>query len=362
MFVNDNSEITMNMDDQPCIKFKESWQPIAEDVHNIVVDSRSGSIRWNALRALAERDVFVYGVDITGQALWTVVPKAYTLQGKLRLAQFRSVGSEAHLQIARAFVDAKVAANAKMLYLAGLRDSDEPPQPQKKLDTLTKLRLWEGAKAAEHFEALGKFFYKHDLKFDGRETKHHQNRAAKQLSNALLNYSYGICASYSRKAVLSTALDPSIGWLHVVSDNQEAAVYDAQELLRFICDAAVINLVRQGKHYDPDGYEKDIHFTVLLKKPLKKALVMEMTRLLQLKAPFRRDKRITDTAFTYETLQEFNLERLTKWLRTFNGELDFSMQPTPELFEGVNCTQHKKCGRQIEPESERLKGEDFGED
>ncbi|MDA4126413.1 MAG: CRISPR-associated endonuclease Cas1 [Thaumarchaeota archaeon] len=331
--LNKSCDIRMNVRGEPCIVFDHSFKPIADDVHSVVVFSQDGLIEWSALRALAERDVFIYGVGIEGKADWTIVPKSYTIQGKLRLNQYGSIYDPGwHMTIARAFVDCKVAADAKMLHLAGLRDSPDPPQPAKPLDTMMKIRLWEGACAKEHFEALGRFFRKNDLKFEGREQKHHQNRAAKQLSNAMLNYCYGICQSFSRKAVLQTALDPTLGWLHRVGDNLEAGVYDAQELIRFLADACVINLVRRGDHYNPDGWQTRWDFTIELKKPLIKAIVFEMTRLFQIKAPFERDARPETYGWTYEHAQMMNLERITRWIRSGKGELKLEMKPVPELF------------------------------
>jgi CRISPR-associated protein Cas1 len=95
-------------------------------------------------------------------------------------------------------------------------------------------------------EAFGKVLPEH-LDFQGRMTNSHQNNASDPV-NLTLNYGYGFLEGEVRRAINSVGLEPSIGFLHDVSDYQtkQSLVYDLQEPFRWLVDLSVVNAFESG--------------------------------------------------------------------------------------------------------------------
>jgi CRISPR-associated protein Cas1 len=79
-------------------------------------------------------------------------------------------------------------------------------------------------------------------------TASHQNNATDPV-NAALNYGYGFLEGEVRKAINSVGLEPSVGFLHDVSDYQtkQSLVYDLEEPFRWLVDLSVVHAFESGK-------------------------------------------------------------------------------------------------------------------
>ena len=63
----------------------------------------------------------------------------------------------------------------------------------------------------------------------------------------MLNYGYAILESEVKKDLNSIGLDPSISFLHELSNSRASLVYDIQELYRWLVDLSVIQLLEEKK-------------------------------------------------------------------------------------------------------------------
>ena len=61
--------------------------------------------------------------------------------------------------------------------------------------------------------------------------------------NSLLNYEYAILESMVRKDINTIGLDVSIGYLHEIDHSKHPLGYDLQELLSYVVDYSVIELL-----------------------------------------------------------------------------------------------------------------------
>ncbi|MCH8914412.1 MAG: CRISPR-associated endonuclease Cas1 [Thaumarchaeota archaeon] len=88
---------------------------------------------------------------------------------------------------------------------------------------------YEGRIATFYWSELEKIFkiLKPEFNFKTRKSKESsRNYNASDEINALLNYGYSILESEIRKAINSVGLDPSIGFLHEITQSRTPLVYD----------------------------------------------------------------------------------------------------------------------------------------
>ncbi len=93
------------------------------------------------------------------------------------------------------------------------------------------LVMYEGRVADTYWSQILNVFNElcPEFSFIGRRGKANSwNMNASDEVNALLNYGYVILESEVRKDLNSIGLDPSIGFLHELSDGRSSLVYDIQ--------------------------------------------------------------------------------------------------------------------------------------
>jgi CRISPR-associated protein Cas1 len=82
-----------------------------------------------------------------------------------------------------------------------------------------------------------------------------QNNATDPV-NAALNYGYAFLEGECRRAINAVGLEPSVGFLHGVSDYQtkQSLVYDLQEPFRWLIDLTVVQAFESGSLDVPSFY------------------------------------------------------------------------------------------------------------
>ena len=115
---------------------------------------------------------------------------------------------------------------------------------------LKRLMNYEGKVATAYLDEISKIF-SHvcpEFHYLGRKNKSsNRNMNAANEINALFNYGYSILESETRRAINMTGLDPTIGFLHEVTQSKIPLVYDMQELFRWLIDISVIQLLEEKK-------------------------------------------------------------------------------------------------------------------
>ena len=100
------------------------------------------------------------------------------------------------------------------------------------------------------------------------------NRNASDEVNALLNYGYAVLESEVRKDVNSIGLDPSISFLHELSNSRASLVYDVQELYRWLVDLSVTQLLEEKKLKKADFIVTE-SYNIRLRENTAKALMVQ---------------------------------------------------------------------------------------
>lgn len=158
-----------------------------------------------------------------------------------------------HLELARAFVAAKICNQATLLR----RHGHDPAtvtmlrRLQRRTATATSVpELFgiEGDAAARYFAVFATMLSERvtsaeGLRFDGRN-----RRPARDPINAALNFSYGLLVGDLIRAVVACGLDPHAGFLHSSERNKPALALDlAEEFRAPIADSVVIGAFNNGE-------------------------------------------------------------------------------------------------------------------
>lgn len=107
-------------------------------------------------------------------------------------------------------------------------------------DIAATLRGWEGQASKIYFSTLNRFIPE-QYRFEQR-TQH----PATDVTNAFLNYGYGLLYGKIEGALIKSGIDPYIGILHRDDYNRPVLVYDVIELYRVWVDYVVYSLIAQN--------------------------------------------------------------------------------------------------------------------
>lgn len=107
-------------------------------------------------------------------------------------------------------------------------------------DIASTLRGWEGQASRIYFSTINKFLPE-EYRFEQRS----QNPAL-DITNAFLNYGYGILYGKVESALIKAGIDPYIGILHRDDYNRPVLAYDVIELYRVWVDYVVYTILSQN--------------------------------------------------------------------------------------------------------------------
>jgi CRISP-associated protein Cas1 len=208
---------------------REAWAPSAFPFDSVVVEATGGYVTWDALRWLATNDVSVTLLQFNGKPASVTLPDS-PVQARDRLAQLRAhADPERRLEIARAFVAAKVRASVR-----AVPDCAWAAVAPRRM-TLSDLLLYEGRVAEVYWRGRG-------------VVRDYPN--ARDPANAVLNYAYGLLESRARLVVHRLSLEPSVGFLHQPRETKSSFVYDVMEPWRTEADDVALGLLPSLKRVD----------------------------------------------------------------------------------------------------------------
>jgi CRISPR-associated protein Cas1 len=221
---------------------------------SVVIDGFSGYVSLRALHWLGKNQIPLHVLDYDGTLLSSTLPKQ-PIKSDVRLAQYQAVNDPKKKHaIAKALIEAKLARSLQVLTRLSERYDVEMELRAAKLEasrlrkatTVSEIRTTEGRVALRYWQAIRKILPER-LDFRTRSTTTHQNNAS-DCVNVSLNYVYSILESEVRRAVNSTGMESSVGFLHEFSATQtrESLVYDLQEPFRWFADLCVIEGFERG--------------------------------------------------------------------------------------------------------------------
>jgi len=243
---------------------------------SIIVEGHSGMITFEAINWLMHHNTPVFMLDYDGSLISAIMPPQ-PIRGDLRRVQV-----EAHLDpkkrvtIARSFIEAKLERSDQVLNWLGesydierdIRSFREEAHGLGHAKTVDEIRSVEARAAETYWRAFQKAVPS-KLEFRSRSTKaRNRQYNASDPVNALLNYGYAFLQSSVRRAINTTGLDASLGYLHEDQPSTTPLVYDFQEPYRWIVDYVVLRMVLSRVFSWDDFYFTGDDYRLRIKPPL----------------------------------------------------------------------------------------------
>jgi len=231
------------------------------------------------IRELLWRDLPVVWCSSSGRVIgWASSSKRPN--GGPRVKQ-HVASATGHLELARAFVRAKIGNQATLLRRHG--DQAETVANLRKLQRRTgkatsipELYGIEGDAAARYFSAFASMLSS-DVVQQGLTLSTRTRRPARDPVNAALNFCYGMLVADLIRAIASCGLDPHAGFLHSSSRNKPALALDlAEEFRAPVADSVVITALNNGELRATDF--SDVTGTTTLRERGRSSLIAAYER------------------------------------------------------------------------------------
>lgn len=229
----------------------------AEGITSIQI-SRGAQITSDAVMLAIEREIEVLFMDKSGKPVGRIWSPKYGSISEIRKGQVNFVYSSAAVEWIKESIQKKIENQQAMILL--FCKSDDPDSPSQKSiarleDYRTKisslkgeivqdishsLRGWEGVASRIYFATINNALPE---KFRFTERSQHP---AMDVTNAFLNYGYGLLYGKIESALIKAGIDPYIGILHRDDYNRPVLVYDVIELYRIWVEYVVFTLLCQN--------------------------------------------------------------------------------------------------------------------
>lgn len=237
---------------------KEGKQCIpAEGITSIQI-SRGAQITSDAVLLAIEREIEVLFMDRSGRPMGRIWSPKYGSVSTIRKGQLSFTFSKEAVAWIRDVISRKVE-NQQALILMMIPRSPEMEVAARKAinrledyrtkvngvegeivaDVAPTLRGWEGLASKIYFNALNLFLP------EAYRFKERSQHPAVDITNALLNYGYGLLYGKIEGALIKAGIDPYVGVMHRDDYNRPVLVYDVIELYRVWVDYVVCSLLMQ---------------------------------------------------------------------------------------------------------------------
>ena len=223
-----------------------------------IVAGKGVSITTDAMLLAIEREIEIVVVDRRGQPQGLVWSHRYGSVSTIRKGQLEFTRSPEAVTWVKGIIKRKVE-NQQAMLLMGDGGNEHDAQALRKaiarLDHMTsrldrvqgerigdvagQLRGLEGTASRVYFDALN-LLLPAEYRFDERS-----QHPARDVTNALLNYGYGMLYVKVESALIRAGADPYIGVLHRDEYNRPVLVYDLIEPYRAWVDYVVYTLLAQ---------------------------------------------------------------------------------------------------------------------
>lgn len=230
----------------------------AEGISSIQI-SRGAQISSDAVMLAMEREIEVLFMDKNGNVTGRIWSPKYGSVSTIRKGQLNFSFSPDAIQWIKEIICQKIENQQALLLTFETADLTVQAHVQKSIrrledyrtkistingevisDIASTLRGWEGLSSKIYFETLN-LFLPEQYRFEKR-TQH----PATDVTNAFLNYGYGILYGKVEGALIKAGIDPYIGVLHRDDYNRPVLVYDVIELYRVWVDYVVYTLLTQN--------------------------------------------------------------------------------------------------------------------
>lgn len=240
------------------ITHKDGRQRIPVDGIKSIQISKGAQITSDAVMLAIENEIEVLFMDRSGMPVGRIWSPKYGSISTIRKGQLNFTFSKEALAWIKEIIRQKIE-NQQALLLMMKADADNLNRRREKAisrledyrtkiaslegdvvsDVSSQLRGWEGVASKIYFEALN-LFIPEAYRFESRS-----QHPAMDVTNAFLNYGYGILYGKIEGALIKAGIDPYVGVFHRDDYNRPVLVYDVIELYRVWVDYVVYSLVAQ---------------------------------------------------------------------------------------------------------------------
>lgn len=252
--------ISLNRDNEAfVITSKDGRQRVPVDDIKSIQISRGAQITSDAVMLAVEHEIDVMFMDRSGKPVGRVWSPRYGSISTIRKGQLNFTSSHAALEWIKEVIIQKMENQQALMLLLQPQDTVHERILKKNMDRIETyrskvsqlegnvvsdvaptLRGWEGQASRIYFSTITKYLPE-EYQFDQR-TQH----PAMDVTNAFLNYGYGILYGRIESALIKSGIDPYIGVLHRDDYNRPVLVYDIIELYRIWVDYVIFTLLAQN--------------------------------------------------------------------------------------------------------------------
>ncbi len=284
------------------------------NVDEIAISS-GGAVSTKALAWASVYGTKVLVTSHTGRPLGVYLPLDYDMHVETRVKQYQAHNNAKGLLIAKAILRAKIITQASLLdrYDVGF-DS----QPYLRKIEVVKMQAGEKARTAlfsiegelsqRYIKQIVKLFPK-GLQTDARESY----RATAALNN-IFNLSYEVLRWEVYKSILSSHLDPYLGYLHSIEHSKPSLVCDVQEPYRAWIDGFLVEYCQTLREIDLQMRFDGRKPRIFLRHSASSRLIAKLSRYLNSKVMKQRTHKYGSRSRRKTIIQE-DTERLAGYIR-----------------------------------------------
>ncbi len=216
-------------------------------------------ITSDAILLAIEYEIEVLFIERSGKPAGRVWSPKYGSISTIRKGQLAFVSSPQATDWVKDVICKKILNQQALLLTMRIADSSEKHEVDKVIsrleeyirkvhllegtyvsDVASTLRGWEGVSSRIYFNAMN-YFIPEAYRFECRS-----QHPALDMTNAFLNYGYGVLYGKIEAELIKAGIDPYIGIMHRDEYNRPVLVYDVIELYRVWVDYVVYTLLAQG--------------------------------------------------------------------------------------------------------------------
>lgn len=220
--------------------------------------SSGAQITSDAVLLAVENEIEIIFVDRQGNPMGRLWSPRYGSVSSIRKGQLNFTASHAAVDWIKDVLIRKIGNQQALMLLFG-SDGQSGVSVQKNIsrlddyqskirsldgdivnDIAPMLRGWEGQASRIYFSTIN-MYLPEKLRFETRE-----QHPAFDVTNAFLNYGYGMLYGRIEGALIKAGIDPYIGVLHRDDYNRPVLVYDVIEIYRIWVDYVVYTLLAQN--------------------------------------------------------------------------------------------------------------------
>ena len=243
------------------------------------------------------------------------MPLNHDMHVETRVKQYQAYNSEKGIRIAKAILRAKITAQASLLDRYNLSFDRQPflrrikrakTQPCDK--ARTALFSIEGEFSQRCIKQIARLFPK------SLQTNLRESYEATGALNNIFNLSYEVLRWEVYKSILSSHLDPYLGYLHSIEHSKPSLVCDVQEPYRAWIDSFLVEYCRTLSEKDLQVKFDGRKPRIFLRHPESSRLIAKLNKYLNSKVKKQRTHKYGSRSRMKTVIQE-DTERLAGYIR-----------------------------------------------